>query len=190
MEPRSIPSNVLFKYEWRVPFDVNLEEVEDCDNSSFVVGDEVWVKPPMTSCTKQWTLGVVTSVESTHTVCIDGMPRHVRDIRKRRYGRRRGVVPENHGHYTNGVDHEDSAWVGGGGGGFATPGGEPEEVTATEPVEEALPEELAIAPPVGGDGNGEVAEQPEQIVAEPAVPLRRSLRERRPPVWMKDYNGS
>lgn len=79
----TVPSNGIFKYQWRVPFDINLKETDAQECNSFAVGDEVWVKPSLPSCTKQWTTGKVTDVVSKHVVCIDGMPRHVRDIRRR-----------------------------------------------------------------------------------------------------------
>ncbi|XP_067951402.1 uncharacterized protein [Watersipora subatra] len=52
----------------------------------FAVGNEVWVKPSTPLCTRQWAPGVITRVISKHNVCVDGMPRHGRDIRKRRFG--------------------------------------------------------------------------------------------------------
>ncbi|KAG1698821.1 Gamma-glutamylcyclotransferase [Nymphon striatum] len=88
----SVPSNGLYRYTWRVPFDVNLAKVESFEDSPFAVGDEVWVKPPIPSCTRQWSLGIVSDVVSRYVVRVDGMPRHVKDIRKRRYGSNRGVV--------------------------------------------------------------------------------------------------
>ncbi|KAF6023195.1 hypothetical protein EB796_018494 [Bugula neritina] len=83
----SVPSNVLFRYPWRVPFDINTPEAGACGDCNFAIGDEVWLKPPTPSCTKQWALGEVTGVISRHTVCVNGVPRHVRDVRKRRHGR-------------------------------------------------------------------------------------------------------
>ncbi|KAG1705790.1 hypothetical protein GQR58_003759 [Nymphon striatum] len=61
----SVPSNGLYRYTWRVPFDVNLVKVESCEDSPFAVGDEVWVKPPIPSCTRQWSLGIVSDVVSS-----------------------------------------------------------------------------------------------------------------------------
>ena len=46
------------------------------------VGDEVWVKPPSVKCTSQWGRGVVTDVNSSNNVSVDGMPRHILDIRR------------------------------------------------------------------------------------------------------------
>ena len=93
-EESSVPSNLFFQYHWRVPFDVNLyTEDEDVENS-FLVGEEVWVKPSPPSCTKQWMPDKVTRIMSKHTVCVDGMPKHVRDIRRQCCGVGRG----SHGH--------------------------------------------------------------------------------------------
>ena len=79
--------NVLFKYQWRVPFDVNTQELDGDDICKFIVGDEVWVKPSPPSCTRQWTPVEVTKIVSKRTVDINRVPRHVRDVRKRRHGR-------------------------------------------------------------------------------------------------------
>ena len=81
MEESSVPSNLLPRYHWRVPFNVNLctggEDVE----SWFLVCDEVLMKPSPSSSTKQWMPGKVTRIVSKHTVCVDGMPKHARDIK-------------------------------------------------------------------------------------------------------------
>ena len=37
-------SNLLFRYHWRVPFDVNLCAEDKDVKNSFSVGDEVWVQ--------------------------------------------------------------------------------------------------------------------------------------------------
>ena len=44
-------------------------------------GEEVWVKPPNVRCTSQWKKGVVTRVNSSNNVEVDGMPRHILDVR-------------------------------------------------------------------------------------------------------------
>ena len=48
----------------------------------FRIVDEVWVKPPKVRCTSKWNRGTVTGVNSINNVEIDGMPRHVLDIRR------------------------------------------------------------------------------------------------------------
>ena len=80
-EESSVPSHLLFWYHWRVLFNVKLCTEDKDVKSSIFVGDEVWVQPS-SSCKKQWMPGKVTRIVSKHTVCIDCMPRHVRDIRK------------------------------------------------------------------------------------------------------------
>ena len=93
-EESSVPSNLLFWYHWRVPFDINLcTEGEDIE-SLFLVGEEVWVKTSSSSCIKQWMPGRVTRIMSKHTVCVDGMTRHVKNIRKQCSAVSRGP----HGH--------------------------------------------------------------------------------------------
>ena len=47
------------------------------------IGTGVWVKLAVPSCTKKWSPGRVTGIQSAHVICVDGMPRHVRDVRKR-----------------------------------------------------------------------------------------------------------
>uniref|UniRef100_A0A5S6R3V7 Integrase catalytic domain-containing protein n=1 Tax=Trichuris muris TaxID=70415 RepID=A0A5S6R3V7_TRIMR len=47
------------------------------------IGDPVWVKPHGIRCDSQYTRGTVTKILSSHAVKIDGVPRHVRDIRRR-----------------------------------------------------------------------------------------------------------
>ncbi|KAG1663749.1 hypothetical protein GQR58_020218 [Nymphon striatum] len=112
----SVPSKGLYRYTWRVPFDVNFVQVESCDDSPFAVGDEVWVKPPIPSCTKQWSLGMVSDVVSRYVVRVDGMPRHIKDIRKRRYGSNRGVV---HGDRVDTAGPVEPAVISGGDASYA-----------------------------------------------------------------------
>ena len=46
------------------------------------MGDEVWVKPPNARCTSQWKKGVVTKVNTNNNVEVNGVPRHVPDVRR------------------------------------------------------------------------------------------------------------
>ena len=46
------------------------------------VGDEVWVKPPHARCTMQWKKGYVTRINTKNNVSVDGMPRHILDVRR------------------------------------------------------------------------------------------------------------
>ncbi|KAK7068838.1 hypothetical protein SK128_011371 [Halocaridina rubra] len=54
------------------------EELEDCD---FRVGDNMWVKLSNNRCPFRWQEGRVSWVESRNNVEVDGVPRHVLDIR-------------------------------------------------------------------------------------------------------------
>ena len=40
------------------------------------------MKPPNTRCTTQWGRGVITYVQSPNNLCVDGMPRHILDLRR------------------------------------------------------------------------------------------------------------
>ncbi|GFR89467.1 Pol polyprotein [Elysia marginata] len=86
MSPRNgqldtaIPYKPVNCYEWMHPA---VEGSGDCsdEQANVKVGDEVWVKPPSAKCTQQWIRGEVTGVNSRNNVEVDGMPRHVLDIR-------------------------------------------------------------------------------------------------------------
>ena len=47
------------------------------------MGDKVWVKPHGSRCTSLWNPGVVTKVNSEHHIEVDGVLRHVCDMRRR-----------------------------------------------------------------------------------------------------------
>ena len=77
----SVPQMSVHTYQWRLPVEdpqVNCEE-NDC---SFRVGDYVWVKPGNARCTTRWNKGRVTDINSANNVSVDGMPRHVLDVRQ------------------------------------------------------------------------------------------------------------
>ena len=76
----SVPQKTLFTYEWRHPGNVAIQDNPEM-NSRIEVGEEVWVKPPNARCTTKWKKGRVTQINSRNNVEINGMPRHVLDIR-------------------------------------------------------------------------------------------------------------
>jgi transposase InsO family protein/ribonuclease HI len=76
----TVPCSQVFTYEWRHPTLRPLHK--EAENAVFKVGDRVWVKPPNVRCTTRWTIGVVTKVTSSNNVEVDGMPRHVLDLRQ------------------------------------------------------------------------------------------------------------
>ena len=77
----TVPSNVLFQYKWRVPSVTLPKDKSKRNNGKWHLGDNVFVKPPLTRCTSMWPVGVVTGVDSDQRVEVDGVPRHVADVR-------------------------------------------------------------------------------------------------------------
>ena len=47
----------------------------------FKPGDRVWVKTPHGRCTTKYKVGRVTGITSVHNITVDGMPRHLKDLR-------------------------------------------------------------------------------------------------------------
>ena len=77
------PANVVYGYVVRVR---GLSETlqDACEShAEYRVGDAVWVKPPHGRCDTRYGTGRVTGVISQHAVEVDGVPRHVRDLRDR-----------------------------------------------------------------------------------------------------------
>ncbi|GAB1600005.1 hypothetical protein Ahia01_000278000, partial [Argonauta hians] len=79
----SVPHKSVHTYEWRHP-DKAPEAVDLGDEMLGLaqLGEEVWVKPPDCRCTTQWGRGTVTGVNSRNNVSVDGVPRHILDIRR------------------------------------------------------------------------------------------------------------
>ena len=167
VDKTSIPSKRLFRYPWRLPSDVNMEVVDDGKSGAFAVGDEVWLKPAVPSCTKKWTPGVVTEVQSSHVVCVDGMPRHVRDVRKRHRTSDSSVTDG----YSSDDDAYDHPEAGGQDEGSVDAGSDHRSGT-DQPSER-------------DDFQG--AGAPVENVESPEAMPRRSSRVRQPPRWMDDY---
>jgi transposase InsO family protein/ribonuclease HI len=207
-ELSSVPSTVLCKYRWRVPFDAHLQQAGETSDSKFTVGDKVWVKPSPTSCTKQWMPGEVTNIVSKHTVCVNGMPRHVRDVR-----RQRCLSGGEHTSITERPVPGDAA-IGSGGGRFPVDivvserqpvsNSEARQVPRQVPSHAEGPLADSVNPAAGQQTTETVAEEPaeedpadEEPAAEAAQPvperspspvrLRRSQRERRPPRYLDAY---
>ena len=77
-----VPQRSVYKYEWRYPSVVPSGVYTSKDDAfSIKMGEEVWVKPPDARCTTQWHKGIVTHVNSLNNISVDGMPRHVLDVR-------------------------------------------------------------------------------------------------------------
>ena len=77
----SVPQRTVFRYEWRHPA-VQLELKGHDTETTVKVGEEVWVKPADARCTALWQKGVVTAINSRNNVSVDGMPRHILDVRR------------------------------------------------------------------------------------------------------------
>ena len=80
---KTVPQLAVFAYEWRQPWE-QVEKYPEDDSggsSKLQVGDEVWVKPPLAKCTSKWPKGTVTAVNSPCNIEVDGIPRHVLDLR-------------------------------------------------------------------------------------------------------------
>lgn len=80
LDGATVPQRAVFCYEWRHPSKIPTAEKKDTANIN--IGEEVWVKPPDAKCTTQWRRGKVTDVHSTNTLSVDGIPRHVLDVRR------------------------------------------------------------------------------------------------------------
>ena len=76
----SAPCAGVYSYKWRHPLCV--PQVDEGQESQFSVGDQVVVKPPSSSCTSRWVKGRVTGVTSSNNISVNGMPRHVLDVRR------------------------------------------------------------------------------------------------------------
>jgi ribonuclease HI len=79
VDKASVPWRQGQVYEWRHP-DVRPPDTEG-DKPELQVGDEVWVKPPDARCTSRWTSARVTKINSRNNIDVDGMARHILDVR-------------------------------------------------------------------------------------------------------------
>lgn len=80
------PMNVIHAYSARVKGIDEVMEQEVINGCKYRVGDYVWVKGPQNRCFKKFKHGRVTGVISPQAVEVDGMPRHVKDLRPRAVG--------------------------------------------------------------------------------------------------------
>ena len=80
-DQETVPQISVHPYEWRLPWQegTNIDESEE--QAVVQEGDEVWLKPPESKCTTEWTRGTVTKVNSHNNIEVEGMPRHILDVR-------------------------------------------------------------------------------------------------------------
>jgi len=77
----SVPALQLHSYSWRtLPVRTVEKAVEDF-NSDFVIGSRVFVKPVAARCHSRWPVGRVTAINSQTNVDVNGVPRHISDLR-------------------------------------------------------------------------------------------------------------
>ena len=77
----SVPHRNVHTYEWKMKgySGGDMNENPKCEVE---VGEEVWVKPGNARCTTKWKTGTVTKINSQNNVDIDGIARHILDIRQ------------------------------------------------------------------------------------------------------------
>ena len=77
---KTVPAKHLHTCHWNTILDAR--SVDEVNLSTDVlVGRKVFVKPAVSRCTTVWLLGTITSVNSDQNIEVDGIPRHVSDIR-------------------------------------------------------------------------------------------------------------
>ena len=153
------PSSRVYSYRWRHPgvSGETLEFEAEKKDPGYQVGDSVVVKPVNKRCTSRWTEGVVTGVVSHNNVEVDGVPRHVLDIRRL-------------------VGNEDER----GRVTSDTPSNPSSDRGATE-ADETGPRMFREE-----SSDDETSGDEDEEEAQPREP-RRSARVRRPPTWLGDY---
>uniref|UniRef100_A0A5S6QHX4 Integrase catalytic domain-containing protein n=1 Tax=Trichuris muris TaxID=70415 RepID=A0A5S6QHX4_TRIMR len=77
------PANVIYRYTVRDKNEAVTSSSEQSTNGPYVVGEPVWVKSRGGRCDDRYERGMVTGLLSDQAVRVNGVPRHVRDIRRR-----------------------------------------------------------------------------------------------------------
>ena len=72
-----VPLRSVFNYEWRHPRDTS-QRIDELGPARIQIGEEVWVKVLNTRWGRR---GVITDVQSPNNLSVDGMPRHILDLR-------------------------------------------------------------------------------------------------------------
>ena len=81
--PQTAPANSIHRYKVRVKgFDTPMT-FSDPKHRFYQIGDRVWVKAPHNRCTTKFNRGRVTGMISPQSLLVDGIPRHVKDLRPR-----------------------------------------------------------------------------------------------------------
>ncbi|KFD46672.1 hypothetical protein M513_12440 [Trichuris suis] len=77
------PANAIYRYTVRDREESSIHQTRQSTRCPYAVGDSVWIRPHANRCDTRYDSGFVTRVISDQPVKVDGMPRHVRDIRHR-----------------------------------------------------------------------------------------------------------
>uniref|UniRef100_A0A5S6QPV5 Integrase catalytic domain-containing protein n=1 Tax=Trichuris muris TaxID=70415 RepID=A0A5S6QPV5_TRIMR len=77
------PANAIHRYILRDRNEISTITPERSTDCPYSVGDAVWVRPHAGRCDSKYCKGLVTRVISDQAIEINGMPRHVRDVRRR-----------------------------------------------------------------------------------------------------------
>lgn len=82
-QEKSVPSSQLYNYAWRIPgIGVSGEPLRNSVSGGWRIGGKVFVKPPSARCTTPWPVGTITDILSSQRVEVNGIPRHVADLRE------------------------------------------------------------------------------------------------------------
>ena len=82
VSPLTAPINLIHHYRVRLKgIDAPRLDKPEQQQIRYDVGDRVWMKTPNGCCTSPYARGHVTGVISSQNVLVNGMPRHVRDLR-------------------------------------------------------------------------------------------------------------
>ena len=82
MSPLTSPINLIHRYRVRLKgIDAPPLDKPEQQQIRYDVGDRVWMKTPNRRCTSPYARGRVTGGISSQNVLVNGMPRHVRDLR-------------------------------------------------------------------------------------------------------------
>ena len=76
-------ANRIHRYKVRVKGFNTPMTSSDTKHSFYQIGDRVWVKAPHSRCTTKFNRGRVTGMISLQSLLVDGIPRHVKDLRPR-----------------------------------------------------------------------------------------------------------
>lgn len=80
----SVPQKSVSAYDWRIPCVKAAISKDSLDviPSRVQIGDEVWIRPGSARCFTQWDRGFVTGINSVNNVEVNGVPRHILDLRR------------------------------------------------------------------------------------------------------------